>query len=761
VVEITRSLTICWAGSLKIEATQGPEDSLNFTGLTDKVYFLGTSANIIDVKIGDLDTMRLTGFEYLQDGETNDVYDMVSLANIGTLKLVDGIQGFWGDHDTLKVYDDAAADAYNGGAGNTTIHLEELNTFFNFDFDVLDVTGVTSNNVTTIIGTTGAGPTDEVVLGAIRNIDTISEFEGVVFTDATVAENGTTFALDVDTDVLSAGTRDIDVSLNTGFDLTSVSFRGLVLEDGTIDGGQVANVTDGITFTVEGVATTAISVYGGDGDDVITGAGGNDTFVGGLGADIMDGGFTPAVGEVQTVTFDASTLLAGDDVVRIGFGSTVGTTDVVLETSVATNPLDTEITLAAATADEDAVGTAFAGYSDASWETALGLTAGDISSVDYDSVGNVLTFNFAVQAGNVASLVFGEEPGDDATANYIGGYAETIPGVTGVAESFVVNFTGSTTVTASDDTLTFDGYQISFLTPAADGTGIVADIVAAGDVYSNWLVTGSAGETVTFTSKTTGDVADIAGGHFIFTDATSDSTLTAATTVTDGTDEAIEQFTLTLNAALVADGPDTVSFDGTTVTSSSADDELALAVDLAGASYANWTAADSGAGVVTFTAKAAGAISNPVVGTDIVFTDVVDDENTVDGTVVDNATAYSAQVDSADTYVFEASALANGLDTINNFDNSDTLDFSAFFESVPVVVNEVDNGGTALTAASIAAAYGSGVNEVVIEWDSTVAGEDANVWFMSDLNNSSSISEDEVSMVGVITEAGDLEGNIV
>jgi hypothetical protein len=40
---------------------------------------------------------------------------------------------------------------------------------------------------------------------------------------------------------------------------------------------------------------------------------------------------------------------------------------------------------------------------------------------------------------------------------------------------------------------------------------------------------------------------------------------------------------------------------------------------------------------------------------------------------------YAARAESADTYVFEQSKALNGVDTINNFDLLDTLDFTAYF----------------------------------------------------------------------------------
>ncbi|WP_031430945.1 hypothetical protein [Methylomicrobium agile] len=374
------------AGSLKLEASQDAEDSLTFTGTTDKIYFLGTSAGVIDVKIGDLDTMRLTGFEILKDAETNDVYDMKSLANVhGNLTLVDGSQGFSGDHDTIKVYDDAIN--FNS-AGANTISLAALDASapggFDFDFDVLDVTGVTSALVTTLVGATG--PTDEVVLGAVNNIATVNDFESVVLTDATLAQTGTTFVLDTTANKLTGGAK----SLTFNNDMNTVSFRGLVLEAGTLDGGQVANVTSGITFTVTG--NEDVTVYGGDGNDSITGGAGADTIQGGAGNDTLDGNFVPEVVEVHSYSLNGtSSALPGNVVVSLN-GVTL-----------------TEGTDFAVGGDADVIGSllASAQFRDGNAGNGEFTNAADIADVEWDANANELIFTFTSAAGDVADNLLG------------------------------------------------------------------------------------------------------------------------------------------------------------------------------------------------------------------------------------------------------------------------------------------------------------------------------------------------------------------
>jgi len=72
-----------------------------------------------------------------------------------------------------------------------------------------------------------------------------------------------------------------------------------------------------------------------------------------------------------------------------------------------------------------------------------------------------------------------------------------------------------------------------------------------------------------------------------------------------------ETFELTLDTDMVVHDADTITFDGTTVTLAEGDTELDVATALAGAVYANWTAVNSGGGVVTFTNTTPGAGVNP------------------------------------------------------------------------------------------------------------------------------------------------------
>jgi hypothetical protein len=301
------------------------------------------------------------------------------------------------------VYNDAADHKYNGNVPLfTTIDLSALNELFEFDFDVLDVTGVTDTRVTTLIGTPSVnvplsgiwGSTDEVVLGLINNINLLQDFESLVLTQATLAQTGNTFVLNTATDTFTAGSRVLEID-NADFALNTISFRGLVLEKGTIDGGQVANVTGDVIFSVVDTAASDedVTVYGGDGDDTLTGGRGDDTLCGGAGADTLDGSFVPAIAQVQSVILGGGILHGGETFtingLTVGNGSTVN----VVVGAGANN-----------------IGQAFVLYANAhldDLDASFGFAPDEegLASVTYDAGTSSINFNFTLAAEDSASDV--------------------------------------------------------------------------------------------------------------------------------------------------------------------------------------------------------------------------------------------------------------------------------------------------------------------------------------------------------------------
>jgi hypothetical protein len=317
------------AGSLRVEASQDAEDSVTFAGATDKLFILGEvvdGSDQITVTLGEggsENTVELTGYEILQDAATDDVYDMRDLDRVlNNLTLQD--DDYPGapstDHDTIVVDNDA--NAFDGGpaeheAPANTISLEVLNDTFGFDFDVLDMTNVTDSGLTVTgddddqngdatlnnadatyvgvdgdVGATGAlrDLTDTVIFGSLGLVDTVTLFDVLALTDASVASSGSSFDLDF-----------TDSQLQNGSDTS------LFTIDADADTLDASRVTSDLTLTARGGPATLI---GGSGDDSITGGVGADTLRGGAGSDTLDGGTGSEIRQIQlsgVLDDDAST----------------------------------------------------------------------------------------------------------------------------------------------------------------------------------------------------------------------------------------------------------------------------------------------------------------------------------------------------------------------------------------------------------------------------------------------------------------------
>jgi len=444
------------------------------------VFILGSSPGVVNVQIGDLNSMVLTGFEFLQDADTNDVFQMDDLDNVaGNLVLIDDVN----DHDLIKVFDDALGfDSEDGDIADgddvndisvaaNTIDLKALNDQFDFAFEALDVSEI-NNDLEIVIGT----GTDELVIGEVGDLETVTGFGGIVFTQKTVDTEGDTFVLNVDTDELDVDGAVLDVSGST---ITTVSFRGLVGED-ALDDGQVLSVTDDITFSVEGDALTAVAVFGGDGNDSITGGAGDDLLRGGKGNDTLDGNFVPAIAATYTVTIPGAgtvTAAATDTLTVAGLTLTVALAPALV----------TEIAVGA---DADQIGAAFAAQTLASWRTALDTTmttpqADSLQSVTYDVTSNKLVFTFDTSAGGATFLAAGSGVVfNTAAPSEIGGstFAPT------EAETYFIDRAESADTFVFEATATLNGadtlnnVNVDLITPANSDTLDFTAFLGAGAV---------------------------------------------------------------------------------------------------------------------------------------------------------------------------------------------------------------------------------------------------------------------------------------
>jgi len=413
-------------GTLKLEATQGDGDSITFNLGSDSVYLLGTSAGVQEVQtVAGLKLATLTGFERLQDSASDDIYDFRSIANMGNLWLNDALAP---DHDSVKVYNDILSTSYlSDGASirlNHPFAVAPNNYYgiwdwFGFDFDVLDITGVTSANLTTV-SADSLGATEELVVGTLNhasNVLTAADFDSVVFTQASVTQMGTTFAYNTATGSLVGGAKTIAATVG---DLKAISFGGLVFESSLRD-GRVASVSSGINFAATGSGVQALTVVGGSGNDTITTGSGADVLIGGAGDDTLSGGYVPAVGPKYEVTLTggASALVAnGDNITIAGVTITAAAVPGAFNAASATNQIATG-------ADADQVGAMFASVSLATWQAALvtaGATAaeaGTLTSVTYDGVSNKLVFTHNSSANATTIALTDYQTGQDLTGGTI------------------------------------------------------------------------------------------------------------------------------------------------------------------------------------------------------------------------------------------------------------------------------------------------------------------------------------------------------
>ncbi|PID42486.1 MAG: hypothetical protein CSB48_09670 [Proteobacteria bacterium] len=270
-------------GSLKLEATQDEWDSVSFTGnTTEKVFLVGSSAGVLEVKVGDLEAMVLTGFEFLNDSASDDVYTLESM-NLGGLELGTDVAN---DRDTLDVNDSAVGFGPNPGSvpGKVSLPAIESNTEIGIVFSVLDAQDVTTPDVTLV----GHGAGDEVIFDDLAVVKEVDAFGTISLGAATV---------------LNGGALNVDLSANT----LSSGAASVVINSAQVGKVDLSRMTTGTMVAVNG-GTGNFEVIGTQGDDTLTGGASDDTLRGGAGNDTLDGGVVPEVLGTLTFTLNGGTL---------------------------------------------------------------------------------------------------------------------------------------------------------------------------------------------------------------------------------------------------------------------------------------------------------------------------------------------------------------------------------------------------------------------------------------------------------------------
>lgn len=530
-------------GSLKLEASQDAEDVVSFTATSPKTFILGSSPGVITVNIGTTTSMVLTGFEFLTDADTDDVYDIRSISSTTGLRLIDDADsdaeaGGGDDHDAIRVANDSVN--YNG-SGVNTIDLDNISATvggFNIEFDVLDLTALTSAlSGLTINGGTNAAPvetdvsetaddTDEVVLGALARVSTINDFESMVLTEASVAA-GTSFTFNPSTNTLTQGS----TSVTTSADI--ISFSGLVLEQTAGFGkSYVAAATTGVNVTIAG--SVGGQLHGGAGADTLNGSGQADTIRGGAGNDTITGGVGTEVRQIQL----DGILDAAANTITITLDGVVYTLNEVAAL-VDTDPDAGDNLDIIQGSGSDAVGAALALLVSANLDEINALAGPfggtDIASVTYDATTDLLTIRFVpgIDVAPTDTIVVADTDGGTFAAS-----AENTPtnGGNGGADVFLFEATAAgngadtyndVTAGAGGDVFNFSAFQgaanvaaaVNFtagldLTGAAN-VGIVFNkgTLAAGDIAvaaaANKIAVENNGKAVVLVTGDTDGVADV------------------------------------------------------------------------------------------------------------------------------------------------------------------------------------------------------------------------------------------------------------
>lgn len=478
------------AGTLKLEASQDAEDSVIFENMSDLTIILGQSPGVIDVWLGDLYAMRLTGFEYMMDAASDDIYDLANLNNIeDDIILVDNVDA---DYDTAKVYDDVLDWMEDQGANPGEIDLTYLNenlsedniaaAWTGFDFNALDITAVTEDHLV-VLGDANAGAAgrdgyndggtgDDLIVGDLGLIDDVQDFDWIVFTAASIASNGSEYVLDLDNGELEDDTAAIFTTNAYGLDFSRIAtdVTASLLDDGGVGG----------------------TLIGGEGDDILTGGAGDDWIVGGLGADILDGSFVPAEAEVHAFTLTGTILDGGADDFSLTFGDTT------------TGTINEGGEIPTGGADLDQIGNAIANFDwslvtfdhDGDLGVVTAEVAGDdLFTVSYDALANVVSFTFDTAYGNIADDVLNLVAVNDGagTAVAINGVsADAVAGalnptVTAFvaqvdsADDYVYGDAAESTAASMDSVLSWDATDtFNFEAILEYGAGL-----AAGDYYED------------------------------------------------------------------------------------------------------------------------------------------------------------------------------------------------------------------------------------------------------------------------------------
>lgn len=270
----------------------------------------------------------------------------------------------------------------------------------------------------------------------------------------------------------------------------------------------------------------------------------------------------------------------------------------------------------------------------------------------------------------------------DTVVNFDTGNIPTIsvsaPITTGRTEQFTATF-ADLVPTAVGTTFAFDGATINLnntttsLIPAKDVVNAFVDqfnTYDAGSLTNAWTILSSTATSITFQSTTAlTDVTNATAASFVLTNATGPVTVGSYVEgVVPFVAGSKESFVVDFNngdttgLGSVAAAAGTITFDGATVNYVKGDGVVSLATKLAAGTFTDYTAAVTADGVVTFTAKANGNLTD---ATTAQF------ENVANGIHVTPLVITQGVADAGATFV-------DTTITLSGFDGMDKIDFSSY-----------------------------------------------------------------------------------
>jgi serralysin len=330
------------AGDDFVHAEQGGDDTVNLGDGNDAAYFGAalTAADLVDGGAGK-DVLAIQG-DY-SGGLTLGAGNLVGVETLSVLTHSDA--RFGGGSATLFSYVLTAVEANVGEGQQLIVNASTLELGENVTFNGAAEHDGTffiygGNGIDTLTGGSGAdvfffgengrfAPTDHVDGGAGADI--------VVLRGNYSATLTATSIVNVETVTLMSGSDARFAAPGTDFNYTIATDDSTVADGATMTfngGGLRASET--LHFDGSAEATGSFRLFGGAGNDVITGGGGNDLLFGGLGHDLLTGGggadtyryqgadeststaldliegFTSGVDKIDLGRVDANSLLAGD-----------------------------------------------------------------------------------------------------------------------------------------------------------------------------------------------------------------------------------------------------------------------------------------------------------------------------------------------------------------------------------------------------------------------------------------------------------------